>query len=48
VRFAPPFVADAFCGARLGGFEGIAGLQFGALPGGVEVGKVVERAGVGR
>jgi putative acyl-CoA dehydrogenase len=48
VRYAPPFVADAFCAARLGGFEGIAGLQFGALPGGVEVGKVVERAGVGR
>jgi hypothetical protein len=41
-------VADAFCAARLGGSEGIAGLQFGALPGGLELGKVVERAGVGR
>jgi len=46
VRFAPPFVADAFCAARLGDAEGIAGLQFGALPRGVDVGKVVERAGV--
>ncbi len=48
VRFAPPFVADAFCAGRLGEEGGIAGLQFGALPRGVEVGKVVERAGVGR
>jgi putative acyl-CoA dehydrogenase len=48
VRYAPPFVADAFCAARLGGAEGIAGLQFGALPRGVDLGKVVERAGVGR
>jgi putative acyl-CoA dehydrogenase len=48
VRYAPPFVADAFCAARLGGSEGIAGLQFGALPGGLELGKVVERGGVGR
>jgi putative acyl-CoA dehydrogenase len=45
VRYAPPFVADAFCAARLGGAEGIAGLQFGALPPAAEVGKVVERAG---
>src|SRR6202011_311585 len=29
VRFAPPAVADAFCGTRLGG-EG--GLAFGTLP----------------
>jgi putative acyl-CoA dehydrogenase len=48
VRFAPPFVADAFCAARLGDPEGIAGLQFGALPRGVEAGKVVERAGATR
>jgi putative acyl-CoA dehydrogenase len=47
VRHAPGVVADAFCAARLGGEDGIAGLQFGALPRGVEVGKVVERAGVG-
>jgi putative acyl-CoA dehydrogenase len=46
VRGAPSFVADAFCAARLGDPDGIAGLQFGALPRGVECGKVVERAGV--
>ena len=46
VRLAPGFVADAFCAGRLGDAEGIAGLQFGALPRRVEVGKVVERAGV--
>jgi putative acyl-CoA dehydrogenase len=45
VRFAPPFVADAFCAGRLGEEGGLAGLQFGALPRGVDVGKVVERAG---
>jgi putative acyl-CoA dehydrogenase len=48
VRHAPGEVADAFCAARLGGEDGIAGLQFGALPRGVDVAKVVERAGVGR
>jgi putative acyl-CoA dehydrogenase len=48
VRYAPPFVADAFCAGRLGEEGGVAGLQFGALPRGVDVGKVVERAGVGR
>ena len=48
VRGAPGFVADAFCAARLGDPDGIAGLQFGALPRGVECRKVVERAGVGR
>ena len=47
VRGAPAFVADAFCAARLGDADGIAGLQFGALPRGVECRKVVERAGVG-
>jgi putative acyl-CoA dehydrogenase len=47
VRGAPGFVAEAFCAARLGDADGIAGLQFGALPRGVECGKVVERAGVG-
>jgi len=46
VRGAPSFVADAFCAARLGDADGLAGLQFGALQGGVECGKVVERAGV--
>ena len=46
VRYAPPFVADAFCAGRLGEEGGVAGLQFGALPRGVDVGKVVERAGV--
>jgi putative acyl-CoA dehydrogenase len=45
VRGAPSFVADAFCAARLGDADGIAGLQFGALPQGVECGGVVERAG---
>jgi len=48
VRGAPGFVADAFCAARLGDPDGVAGLQFGALPRGVECKKVVERAGVGR
>jgi putative acyl-CoA dehydrogenase len=48
VRFAPSFVADAFCPGRLREEGGVAGLQFGALPRGVEVGKVVERAGVER
>jgi putative acyl-CoA dehydrogenase len=47
VRHAPSFVADAFCAARLGEEGGVAGLQFG-LPRGVEVGKVVARAGVER
>jgi putative acyl-CoA dehydrogenase len=46
VRGAPGFVADAFCAGRLGDADGIAGLQFGALPRGVECVKVVERAGV--
>jgi len=46
VRFAPSFVADAFCAGRLGEDGGVAGLQFGALPRGVDVGKVVERARV--
>jgi putative acyl-CoA dehydrogenase len=48
VRHAPSFVADAFCAARLGGEGGVAGIQFGALPRGVEVEKVVERAGVSK
>jgi putative acyl-CoA dehydrogenase len=47
VRGAPGFVADAFCAARLGDADGLAGLQFGALPRGVEVKKAVERAGTG-
>jgi putative acyl-CoA dehydrogenase len=45
VRHAPGFVADAFCAARLGGEGGIAGLQFGAVPGGVECERVIARAG---
>jgi putative acyl-CoA dehydrogenase len=45
VRHAPSFVADAFCAGRLEE-GGVAGLQFGALPRGVEWAKVVERAGV--
>jgi putative acyl-CoA dehydrogenase len=48
VRNAPAFVADAFCAGRLGDADGIAGLQFGALPSGADVGKVLERAGVAR
>ncbi len=47
VRFAPPFVADAFCAARLGSEDGLAGLHFGALPRGIECARIVERAGVG-
>jgi putative acyl-CoA dehydrogenase len=49
VRNAPAFVADAFCAARLGEEAGgMAGLQFGAMPRGVECGRVVERAGVAK
>jgi putative acyl-CoA dehydrogenase len=40
VRFAPPFVADAFCAARLGG----GGRAFGTLPRGVDGAAIVERA----
>jgi putative acyl-CoA dehydrogenase len=46
VRFAPSFVADAFCAGRLGEDGGVTGLQFGALPRGVDVGRVGKRAGV--
>ena len=38
VRFAPPFVADAFCAARLGG-EG--GRVYGTLPAGVDGAAIV-------
>ncbi|WP_236245815.1 acyl-CoA dehydrogenase family protein [Streptomyces sp. CC210A] len=41
VRFAPPEVADAFCGSRLGGDWGAA---FGTLPHTLDLGAVVERA----
>ncbi|WP_049565101.1 acyl-CoA dehydrogenase family protein [Streptomyces sp. SBT349] len=41
VRYAPPAVADAFCASRLGG-EG--GGAFGTLPGGGDLGALVERA----
>jgi putative acyl-CoA dehydrogenase len=44
VRGAPSFVADAFCAARLGREDGVAGLQFGALPRGVDGAALVERA----
>jgi putative acyl-CoA dehydrogenase len=47
VRGAPGFVADAFCAARLGDEGGIAGLQFGALPRGVDCANLVERSRVG-
>jgi putative acyl-CoA dehydrogenase len=41
VRHAPPEVADAFCATRLGGDGGFA---FGTLPGGTDVGAILERA----
>jgi putative acyl-CoA dehydrogenase len=40
VRFAPPYVADAFCAARLGG----GGRAFGTLPAGVDGAAIVRRA----
>ncbi|MFD5424758.1 acyl-CoA dehydrogenase family protein [Streptomyces sp. NPDC127084] len=43
VRWAPPEVADAFCASRLGGDWGAA---FGALPHGLDLTAVVERARV--
>ncbi len=41
VRFAPPQVADAFCGSRLGGDGGSA---FGTLPHTLDLASIVERA----
>jgi putative acyl-CoA dehydrogenase len=41
VRSAPPYVADAFCGSRLGGDWGYA---FGTLLPGIDSGAIVERA----
>jgi putative acyl-CoA dehydrogenase len=41
VRHAPEPVADAFCASRLGGDGGLA---FGTLPGGSDVGAILERA----
>ena len=40
VRFAPTFVADAFCAARLGG----GGRVYGTLPAGVDGPAIVARA----
>jgi putative acyl-CoA dehydrogenase len=40
VRHSPPAVADAFCATRLGRD---AGLAYGTLPPGVDVGAIVER-----
>jgi putative acyl-CoA dehydrogenase len=42
VRYAPAAVADAFCTSRLSGESGRA---FGALPTGLDLGPIVERAG---
>jgi putative acyl-CoA dehydrogenase len=44
VRVAPSAVADAFCVSRLGGEADIAGLQFGALPRGLDCAAIVTRA----
>ncbi|MBV7695842.1 acyl-CoA dehydrogenase family protein [Streptomyces sp. TRM70350] len=41
VRYAPPEVADAFCGSRLGGDWGTA---FGTLPHTLDLASIVERA----
>ncbi|MFG3497149.1 acyl-CoA dehydrogenase family protein [Streptomyces sp. NPDC047928] len=41
VRWAPPWVADAFCASRLGGDSGLA---FGTLPHTLDLAAVVERA----
>ncbi len=40
LQHAPPFVADAFCASRLGG----GGHEYGTLPTGLELGRIVERA----
>ncbi|MET8679345.1 acyl-CoA dehydrogenase family protein [Streptomyces sp. NPDC004647] len=42
VRHSDPAVADAFCASRLGGDWGNA---FGTLPGGTDLGPILERAG---
>jgi len=41
VQHAPGWVADAFCRSRL---DGVGHHQFGALPAGVEFGRIIERA----
>jgi len=41
IRYAPPYVADAFCASRLSG-EG--GGAFGTMPRGVDTRAIVERA----
>ncbi len=40
VRHAPPAIADAFCAARL---DGDAGLNYGTLPAGSDIGAILER-----
>ncbi len=40
-QHAPPWVADAFCRSRL---DGLGHHQFGALPAGVDCGRIIERA----
>ena len=41
VRFAPPHVADGYCAARIGPDRGA---EYGALPHGIDVGAIVDRA----
>ncbi len=41
VRFAPPAVADGFCASRIAGERGAA---FGAVPAGIDMRGIVERA----
>jgi putative acyl-CoA dehydrogenase len=44
VRYAPAYVADAFCASRLS-FDGTgSGLALGTLPGGLDTRSLVERA----
>ena len=43
VRCAPPFVADAFCAARLAG-DGSRSTTYGTLPAGVDAPALIERA----
>jgi putative acyl-CoA dehydrogenase len=41
VRYSPPYVADAFCAARL---QGAGGRVYGTLPAGVDAAAIVDRA----
>ena len=43
VRHAPPFVADAFCAARLSG-DGGGSTTYGTLPAGVDAQALIDRA----